>query len=116
MHVQNEVDALLFCQDHRVLCELKKDYSLFPPFFERRAGTAQRPLQHPPRTLRHLSHHPCGSGTIYNNHTLESFKDLGLDYQRVQKLASKLHNHSVNYAAKLVHTRRALSSTNINSR
>jgi hypothetical protein len=32
------------------------------------------------------------------------------------RLASKHHVHSVKYAAKLVHTRRALSSTNINSR
>jgi hypothetical protein len=39
-------------------------------------------------------------------------KKLGLDSQRVKKLASKLHVHSVNFAAKLVHT---LSSTIINS-
>ena len=45
---------------------------------------------------------------------LEPFKELGLDSQRVKKLASKLHVHSVNYAAKLVHTRRALSGTIIN--
>ena len=33
-HVQNEVHALLFCQDHRV-CELRKLFSfLFTPFFE----------------------------------------------------------------------------------
>ena len=33
-HVQNEVDALLFCLDHRV-CELKKHFSfLFTPFLE----------------------------------------------------------------------------------
>ena len=54
-------------------------------------------------------------GTIYNTHTLKLFKELGLDSQRVKKLASKLHVHSVNFAAKLVHTRRALSSTIINS-
>jgi len=36
-------------------------------------------------------------------------------YQRVKKLASKLYVHSVNFAVKLVHTRRALSSTIINS-
>ena len=54
-------------------------------------------------------------GTIYNNHTLEPLNELGLDYQRVKKLASKLRVHSVNYVAKLVHTRRALSSTVINS-
>jgi hypothetical protein len=33
-HVQNEVHALLFCQDHRV-CELRKHFSyLQTPFFE----------------------------------------------------------------------------------
>jgi len=48
-------------------------------------------------------------------HTLKLFKELSLDSQRVKKLASKLHVHSVNFAAKLVHTRRALSSTIINS-
>ena len=53
-------------------------------------------------------------GTIYNTHTLKPFKELGLDSQKVKKLASKLHVHSVNFA-KLVHTRRALSSTVINS-
>ena len=40
-------------------------------------------------------------------------KELGFDSQRVKKLASKLHVHSVNFAAKLVHTKRALSSTTI---
>ena len=54
-------------------------------------------------------------GTIYNTHTLKPFKELGLDSQKVKKLASKLHVHSVNFAAKVVHTRRALSSTVINS-
>ena len=48
-------------------------------------------------------------------HTLKPFKELGLDSQRVKKLASKLHVHSVNFAAKLVHTRRAFPSTVINS-
>jgi len=54
-------------------------------------------------------------GTIYNTHTLKPFKELGLDSQRCKKLASKLHVHSVNFAAKLVHTSHALSSTFINS-
>jgi hypothetical protein len=49
--------------------------------------------------------------TIYNNHTLEPLKELGLDSQRDKKPASKLHVHSVNYAGKRVHTRRALFST-----
>ena len=50
-------------------------------------------------------------GTIYNTHTLKPFKELGLDSQIFKKLASKLHVHSVNFAAKLVHTRCALSIT-----
>ena len=55
-------------------------------------------------------------GTIYNNHTLEPLQELGLDSQRVKKLASKLHVHSVKYAARqIVHTRRALSETIITS-
>jgi len=53
-------------------------------------------------------------GTIYNTYTLKPLKELGLDSQRVKKLASKLHVHSVNFA-KLVHTRPALSNTVINS-
>jgi len=40
-------------------------------------------------------------GTIYNTHTLKPFKELGLDSQEVKKLASKLHVHSVNFAAYL---------------
>ena len=46
-------------------------------------------------------------GTICNHPMLEPSKELGLDSQRVKKLASKLHVHTVDYAAKLVHTRRA---------
>jgi len=38
-----------------------------------------------------------------------------LDSQRAKKLASKLHVHSIDLAAKFVHTRRALSITIINS-
>jgi hypothetical protein len=49
-------------------------------------------------------------GTIYNTQTMEAFKDLGLDSQRVKDLASILHVHPVNYAAKVLHTRRALST------
>jgi len=48
----------------------------------------------------------CVGGIVYNTHThtLMPFKEeLGLDSQRVKKLASKLHVHSVNFAAKLVH-------------
>ena len=42
------------------------------------------------------------SGTIYNTHTLKPFKELGLDSRRVKKLASKLHVHSVNFAATIL--------------
>ena len=43
------------------------------------------------------------------------FKELGLDSERLKKLASsKIHVHSVNYAAYHVHTRRTLSSNIIN--
>jgi len=42
-------------------------------------------------------------GTIYNTHTLKPFKELGLDSQRVKRLASKLHVHFVMFAAKFVH-------------
>jgi len=40
--------------------------------------------------------------------------ELGLDSQRVEKLAFQLDLHPVIYAAKPVHTRRELSSTIIN--
>jgi len=53
-------------------------------------------------------------GTICNSYTLEPFQELGLDSQRAKELASKLHVHPVNYAAKLVHTRRTFSSIIIN--
>ena len=40
----------------------------------------------------HFSSSQLGvGGTIYNTHTLKPFKELGLDSQRVKKLASKLH-------------------------
>jgi hypothetical protein len=61
----------------------------------------------------------CKKGKVdvnfYLQGALEPFKELGLDSQRVKKLASKLHVHSVNYAGKLVHTRRTLSGTIIYS-
>ena len=64
----------------------------------------------------HFSSSQLGvGGTIYNTHTLKPFKELGLDSKRVKELTSKLHVHSVNFAAKLVHTRRALPITVINS-
>ncbi len=47
-------------------------------------------------------------GVTYIPHTLAPLKSLGLDSQRVKKLALKLHAHSVHYACKLVQTRRSL--------
>eukprot|EP00983_Pelagomonas_calceolata_P046711 1140309-Pelagomonas_calceolata.AAC.2 len=43
---------------------------------------------------------------IYTEHTLKQLKQLGLDHQRATKLAQRLHAHSVQYARKLVSTRR----------
>ena len=51
-------------------------------------------------------------GTIYTEHTLKQFKQLGLDHQRATKLAQQLHAHSVQYAHKLVTTRRAIENKN----
>eukprot|EP00983_Pelagomonas_calceolata_P074748 1152682-Pelagomonas_calceolata.AAC.1 len=49
-------------------------------------------------------------GTCYTLHTLNLFEHLGLDNQRVNELAHKLHTHSVMYANKLVTTRRAIEN------
>ena len=50
-------------------------------------------------------------GTIYITHVMEPLKNLGLDFERARKLYFKLHTvHFVDYFARLVHTRRALSS------
>ena len=52
-HVQNEVHALLFCQDHRV-CELRKHFSfLFTPFFEDFSATQPFLLQQVNNQLVH---------------------------------------------------------------
>ncbi|KAF5842012.1 eukaryotic translation initiation factor 3 subunit 8 N-terminus-domain-containing protein [Dunaliella salina] len=51
-------------------------------------------------------------GTIYTEHTLKQFKQLGLDHQCATKLAQQLHAHSVQYAHKLVTTRRAIENKN----
>jgi len=49
-------------------------------------------------------------GTIYSPYSLEPLKYLGLDPQKVTKLAVKLHAHSVQCAYKLVSTKRALDN------
>ncbi len=47
-------------------------------------------------------------GVIHIPHTLVPLKSLGLDSQRVKKLALKLHAHSVHYALMLLQTRLSL--------
>eukprot|EP00983_Pelagomonas_calceolata_P052750 1142985-Pelagomonas_calceolata.AAC.5 len=49
-------------------------------------------------------------GAIYTEHNLKQFKQLGLDHQRATKLAQQFHAHSVQYAHKLVSTRRAIEN------
>ena len=51
-------------------------------------------------------------GSIYTEHTLKQFKQLGLDHQHSTKHAKQLHAHSVRYAHKLVSTRRAIENKN----
>eukprot|EP00983_Pelagomonas_calceolata_P125797 1161238-Pelagomonas_calceolata.AAC.3 len=50
-------------------------------------------------------------GTCYREHTLNHLEQLGLD-QHALKLARSLHAHSVQYAHKLVTTRRAIENSN----
>jgi len=47
-------------------------------------------------------------GVVYISHTLVPLKSLGLELQRVKKIALKLRAHSVHYTHKLVQTRRSL--------
>ena len=82
---------------------------------QRNSTNMSAPFSKEPPILSTSSFWVCVGGIIYSTHTLKPFKELGLDSQRVKKLASKLQVHSVNFAAKLVHTRRALFSTVINS-
>eukprot|EP00983_Pelagomonas_calceolata_P080392 1155124-Pelagomonas_calceolata.AAC.10 len=49
-------------------------------------------------------------GTCHRENTLNQFEQLGLDHQHAMKLARKLHAHSVEYALKLVTTRRAIEN------
>ena len=55
-------------------------------------------------------------GSIYIEHTLKQFKQLGLDHYRATKLAKQLHAHSVHYAHKLVSTRRAIENKNTSNK
>eukprot|EP00983_Pelagomonas_calceolata_P111893 1159830-Pelagomonas_calceolata.AAC.3 len=52
-------------------------------------------------------------GRCYTEHTLNQFKQLGLDHQRAFQLARKLHAHAVMYANKLVTTRHAIENNEI---
>jgi len=53
-HVQNEVHALLICQDHRV-CELRKHFSfLFTTFFEGSSAAQPFLLQQVNNQLVHV--------------------------------------------------------------
>jgi len=52
-------------------------------------------------------------GAIYILHTLVPLKNLGLDSQRVEELALKLHAHSVHCAHRLVQTRRSLERSRL---
>jgi hypothetical protein len=71
-------------------------------------------LYYPPhRPFKSVLHHLQQSHLSLPH--AQPFKELGLDSQRLKKRASKLHVHFVNYAAKLVHTRRALFNTIISS-
>eukprot|EP00983_Pelagomonas_calceolata_P086610 1156791-Pelagomonas_calceolata.AAC.7 len=47
-------------------------------------------------------------GTFHTAHTLDQFKELGIDLQWSAKLARKLHAHSVQHAHKLTSTRHAI--------
>ena len=53
-------------------------------------------------------------GTIYRPYSTEPLKTLGLDPHKAARLAFKLHAHSVQYAYKLVSSRRALEKTYAN--
>eukprot|EP00983_Pelagomonas_calceolata_P074622 1152623-Pelagomonas_calceolata.AAC.1 len=55
-------------------------------------------------------------GVIYTPYTLEPLKELGLDTHTANRLALKLHAHSVQYAYKLSSTRRAFEKTPLKSR
>jgi len=83
-----------------------------PPRRNSTKASAPSFKEHPSSVTLHTNLLGVG-GTIYNNHTLGPLKDseLGHDSQRAKRLASKLHVQSVFYAARLVHTIRALSST-----
>eukprot|EP00983_Pelagomonas_calceolata_P026937 846217-Pelagomonas_calceolata.AAC.1 len=51
-------------------------------------------------------------GTIYTVHTLDQFKQLGIDSQKSETLARKLHARSLQFAHKLTSTRRAIENNN----
>ena len=70
-------------------------------------------LHHFSKALHCFPHHPVGSGKHVSSLTRQSYPST---WVLIIKILRKLHLHFVNYAAKVVRTRRALSSTTINSR
>jgi len=58
---------------------------------------------------------PGVCGTIYTPYSTEPLEDLSLNPQIATKLAMKLHAHFVQYAYKLVSTRRALEKAYVTS-
>eukprot|EP00983_Pelagomonas_calceolata_P072636 1151808-Pelagomonas_calceolata.AAC.3 len=56
----------------------------------------------------HSPHNPPGCGWEYTAHILDQFRKLGSDPQRCAIPARKFHTRSVQYAHKLIFTRRAI--------
>eukprot|EP00983_Pelagomonas_calceolata_P065927 1148787-Pelagomonas_calceolata.AAC.1 len=88
-----------------------------PPFCNKGIGRCQSGIRPPVLawSAKAVNIHPIFlgvGGTIYTGHTLKQFRQLGLDHQRATKLAEQLHAHSVQYAHKLVSTRRAIENKN----
>ena len=82
---------------------------------ERREGTAKRSLLHPSRSLRicYPLHHPFGVGSGWHSTPSATITQWSILRScvltlklKAKKFAPKLHLHSVNYTAKLIHTRR----------
>jgi len=47
-------------------------------------------------------------GTIYKSHTETPLSKLGLDYCKAKKLTKDLNTHSIQYATKIIKTKRKL--------
>ncbi len=74
--------------------------------------------QHIRRAATNISLHTIllgVGGTINSPYSMEPLKKFGLDHQKATMLAKKRHAHLVQYAYKLVSTRRALENTFVTS-